>query len=195
MDAVELSLPDARRIALRAQGFGGPRSGTNGNLRAVRKVVRTLHYLQMDAVNVLIRAHYLPVFSRVGAYDIGHLDRMAYKRRELFEHRPKGALGLFDVDLHRLFRWSLTPRYEKMWEHALERVEAARPGYVDMVIAEITERGPLAYTELSDPGRIPKDQRRTKYAASSVMWWITGSERFRSRRSSCPSRNSCSPPI
>ena len=70
----------ARRIALAAQGFGRPMPVTPGT-RAVGGVVDRLGLLQIDSVNVFERSHYLPAFSRVGAYDRSSLDRLTTGRR------------------------------------------------------------------------------------------------------------------
>jgi uncharacterized protein YcaQ len=70
----------ARRIALAAQGFGRPLPAAAGT-RAISGVVDRLGLLQIDSVNVFERSHYLPAFSRVGAYDRDALDRMAWGRR------------------------------------------------------------------------------------------------------------------
>ncbi|MET0375630.1 MAG: winged helix-turn-helix domain-containing protein, partial [Rhizorhabdus sp.] len=72
-----LSLLQARRIALAAQGFGGARPKIVGQGHLKREIERlALH--QIDSVNVVSRAHYLPAFSRLGEYDRGLLDRAAW---------------------------------------------------------------------------------------------------------------------
>ncbi|MFO0541427.1 MAG: winged helix-turn-helix domain-containing protein, partial [Phenylobacterium sp.] len=63
----ELSAPEARRLALRAQGFGHAPPLAPGR-REVLQTLRRLGVLQMDSVNVLARSHYLPLFSRLGPY-------------------------------------------------------------------------------------------------------------------------------
>lgn len=70
----------ARRIALAAQGFARPLPDAPGT-RAVNGVIDRLGLLQIDSVNVFERSHYLPAFSRVGAYDRGALDRITTGRR------------------------------------------------------------------------------------------------------------------
>jgi len=78
VDSVSPAL--ARRIALAAQGFGRPLPEAPGT-RQVAAVVDRLGLLQIDSVNVFERSHYLPVFSRVGDYDKGVLDRLTMGRR------------------------------------------------------------------------------------------------------------------
>lgn len=70
----------ARRIALAAQGFGRPPTAVPG-LRQVAGMIDRLGVLQIDSVNVFERSHYLPVFSRLGAYDRTLLDRLTTGRR------------------------------------------------------------------------------------------------------------------
>jgi uncharacterized protein len=70
----ELSLAEARRVALGAQGFLDPPHAVVSVRTLMRAVSRT-QVLQIDSVNVVQRAHYVPVFSRVGPYDTSLLDR------------------------------------------------------------------------------------------------------------------------
>src|SRR5438270_11954531 len=98
----ELSASDARALALRAQGFLEPRPA-RVDLRRLRRYVDRVKVVQMDSVNVLVRAHYFPAFSRLGPYPVGLLDKMAYERRELFEYWGHEA-SLMPVALYPLFR-------------------------------------------------------------------------------------------
>src|ERR671912_6821 len=101
------SLPQARRIALAAQGFHEARPEASG-ARQHARVLQRSHLLQIDSVNVLVRAHYMPLFSRLGAYERELLDRNAYhpKKRAAFEYWGHEA-SLIRLDLHPLFRWRM----------------------------------------------------------------------------------------
>lgn len=102
-----LSLPAARRVALRAQGFGKPRPTRDVTGTDVVRTTRPVGVLQLDSVNVLVRSHYLPVFSRLGPYARDLLDQVAYSsRRRLFEYWGHAA-SLIPVELQPLFRWRM----------------------------------------------------------------------------------------
>src|SRR4051794_32761405 len=72
-----LTLSQARRIALAAQGLAKERPTGPVTTRQVGRTFARLRLLQIDSVNVLVRSHYLPFFSRLGPYDTGIVDRLA----------------------------------------------------------------------------------------------------------------------
>jgi len=76
-----LSAAEARRIAVGSQEFG--RRPAKPGLLHLRKLAASLHAFQIDSVNVVVRAHYLPAFARLGAYRVEDLDSLAYRKREL----------------------------------------------------------------------------------------------------------------
>ncbi len=145
---MEISSVEARRIALAAQGFCRARPVVP-TLDRVRKIADRVVALQLDSVNVLVRSHYLPVYSRLGPYPQQSIDRLAYRRHELFECWSHASC-LLPVELFPLMR------------HRMILMETGRTyslgapiddcGHVQAVYEEIAERGPLAAGELSDGG-------------------------------------------
>ena len=75
-----LSKAQARRIALAAQGFLDPRH-TTPTMRTFARTLGRTGVLQVDSVNVLQRAHYMPLFSRMGPYDVALLERASSGRQ------------------------------------------------------------------------------------------------------------------
>jgi uncharacterized protein YcaQ len=103
----ELSLAEARRIALAAQGFADSAPRGRVDRRVLGRVLARIALLQIDSVNVVVRSHYLPLFSRVGAYDVTMLDRESYgAKRSLFEYWAHMA-SLVPIELQPLLRWRM----------------------------------------------------------------------------------------
>lgn len=155
MKRTNLSAAEARRLALAAQGFAKPRPDGPADWRSLRRVVKNLGLLQIDSVNVLVRAHYLPLFSRLGHYARPEFDAKAYRPREtasLFEYWAHEA-SLLPVECQPLLRWRMerARRHEGIYSQ-LARFARERPEFVEAVLAEITARGPLAAAELSQGG-------------------------------------------
>ena len=99
-----LSISQARRIALAAQGFADPAPGGRVDRRHLRRVMGRLKLLQLDSVPVVVRTQYLPPFSRLGCYDRALVDRMAYADDEWFEAWAHEA-SLMPVGDEPLLRW------------------------------------------------------------------------------------------
>jgi uncharacterized protein len=146
-----LSLAEARRIALAAQGFGERRLATGNDKRALRRLVERLGVLQIDSVNVLTRAHTLPAFSRLGPYALKDLQGLAYdgRRRALFEYWGHEA-SLLPVTLQPMLRWRMARarRGEGIYK-ALAVFGHERQRLIGEVRREIADRGPLRASELS----------------------------------------------
>lgn len=144
----QLSNDQARLIGLAAQGFADPRPKGRVDRRHFRKVIDRIGLLQLDSVNVLERSHYLPMWSRLGPYSVAALNEFTAHSGEMFEYWGHAA-SLMPVELHRLFRW----RMEEMepWRR-VDGVIGGNPGYVELVLAEIEEHGPLTVSDLSDAG-------------------------------------------
>ena len=103
-----LSLAEARRLALVAQGFTFPKREGKANWTKISNTITQLNLLQIDSVNVLVRSHYLPVFSRLGHYDHATLDARSFsnKKRTMFECWSHEA-SLVPLELHPLMRWRM----------------------------------------------------------------------------------------
>lgn len=152
--ALRLSRAQARRLALSALGFGEKRS-PRPSMRHLSGVLDRLGLLQIDSVNVLARAHYVPLYSRLGPYDASLLDGAAYsgKRRKLFEYWGHEA-SLIRLDLQPLFRWRMerAGRGEGIYGGLARFAEERRP-FVEAVLREVEAGGPITARELSEGGR------------------------------------------
>jgi uncharacterized protein len=144
-----LSGEEARRLAVGSQGFG-PRPARPG-LSHLRRLALSLHALQIDSVNVVVRSHYLPAFARLGPYRIEDLDLLAYQKRELFEYWGHEAC-LLPISLYPLLRH----RMNKHAERTEQYIRSKRGRYMAAVYAQVAERGPLTAGELTNPGKQSK---------------------------------------
>jgi uncharacterized protein len=140
----DLSLAEARRIALAAQGFVDPPPRGTVDRRLLRRVLGRVGLLQIDSVNVLVRAHYMPPFSRLGPYDAQVLERAAYGRdRILFEYWGHEA-SLLPLELQPHLRWRMerARRGIGTWGR-VARIMQEQPKVLEQLRREIAERGPL----------------------------------------------------
>jgi uncharacterized protein len=150
----KFSLAQARRIALAAQGFheNRPEAATK---RHLSRVLQRSHLLQIDSVNVLVRAHYMPLFSRIGAYDRNLLEKTAYhrKKREAFEYWGHEA-SLIRLDLQRFFRWRMDRAKRGNGIYGgLARFGDEKRAFIEDVRREIAMRGPIGAGDLSIGGK------------------------------------------
>jgi hypothetical protein len=153
-----LSLAQARRIALAAQGFTDPAPRGEPTMRHLRRVFGRVGLVQMDSVNVLQRAHFLPFYSRLGPYRPELLDRAAYRRpRSLFEYWGHEA-SLLPVALHPAMRWRMARAGDFAWK-GVRRIATDRPELVKWVREEVAARGPVTAAEVeADAPRRRTDQ-------------------------------------
>jgi uncharacterized protein YcaQ len=147
---LKLSLARARRIALGAQGFGRPRPARPPSANQIATLVSRLGVLQLDSVNVFSRSHYMPVFSRLGAYDRARLDRIAGHGtgavdRRLVEYWAHEA-SLIPLELHPLFRWRMADVDREAWR-SIARIAAEQPDLVAQTLQLVAERGPIRARE------------------------------------------------
>lgn len=165
-DAVSLSLAEARRLALAAQGFTS-RTGKATPLR-VRRLVEQLGVLQIDSVNALVRSHYLPLFSRLGDYPMDWLEQQAWssgRQRHLFEYWGHEA-SLLPMTLFPLLRWRMRRAangqgiYRQMAEFGREQQPLIR-----QVLQTVREQGALGAGSLG------------KRAEKAGPWWDWSAEK------------------
>jgi hypothetical protein len=160
----------ARRVALAAQGFssGSRPAGREPGLAAVTAAVRRLGLLQLDSVNVFCRAHYMPLYSRLGPYDTKLLDRIAAHGtarmdRRLIEYWAHEA-SLIPVENHRLFHWRMDER-QRIWA-GMRRVLTEHEDLIEETLQLVREQGPV---RARDTGHVRKE------AAAGEMWnWHEG---------------------
>ena len=136
-------------MALAAQGFAQPRPDTP-TARDVRRVAARLGLLQIDSVNVLVRAHYMPLFSRLGAYGTELLDAQAYagRRRRFFEYWGHEA-SLLPCRLYPLLRWRMedAARGERIYK-GVKHFAVRRRHLIERVRREVETRGAIAASEI-----------------------------------------------
>lgn len=144
----------ARRIALAAQGFGTERPDGAANVGHVRRTIDRLGLLQIDSVNVLARAHYLPLFSRLGNYDSTHLDGLAWGRRsrrglvEFWAHEA----SLLPLASQPLLRWRMARAVAGTSKGKLQEFRREKAAYIEEVRREVEDRGPIAASDLANGG-------------------------------------------
>jgi uncharacterized protein YcaQ len=150
-----LSLAEARRLALAAQGFDRKRP-RRATIRHLRDTIRRLGLLQIDCVNVVCAAHYMVPFSRLGPYDRSAFDRLIYRSGEFAEHWAH-EISIVPIETWPLLRYRRETDRVRPW--GFEKVLEERADYAAWVLEEIKRRGPLAADDLPPPegaaGRIP----------------------------------------
>ena len=136
-----VSVSQARRIALAAQGFGKPPTAAVGT-RQLNLAIDRLGLLQIDSVNVFERSHYLPLFARLGAYDRTALDQLTFARKgRYFEYWAHEA-AIIPVESWPLFRWRMEDFRRK--DANGDSWASAHAGILDWLRSELAVKGPLA---------------------------------------------------
>ena len=163
-----LSLAQARRVAISAQGFGAANVAHLGT-RQLSTMARRLGVIQIDSVNVLARAHLLPLFSRLGAYDLAQFQRLySTKPRRLIEAWAHEA-SLIPVETWPLLAWRRNTYREYAWGRISE-AENTYPGIVDFVLKAVAEHGPLTaaqvHADLVERGHIEHKRKGAGWAGA-----------------------------
>jgi len=143
-----LSIADARRIALAAQGFDTARPKTKATQRHVDALISRLGVIQIDSVNVLVRSQELQLFARLGNHDRNAIPK-ATEAQKLFEYWGHEAAHL-PVDLHPLFRWKMNAaRTGKVTHWGLTSFYEENKAFVKRTLKHVTTNGPTTSRELS----------------------------------------------
>ena len=141
-----LSAAEARGTVLIQQRFQTPREH-HADHRDIRSLIYHLGVVQIDSVNVLVRSHYMPAFSRLGAYTHGDLDKLSHEHpRSLFEYWGHEA-SLIPMVLQPQFRWRMARAEENAWGR-MRRIAKRKPTLLRDVLAIVRERGPIAASDV-----------------------------------------------
>lgn len=176
-----LTAAQARRIAVTAQGFTEPKPGGPVTRAHLRRLTDRIQVLQLDSVSVAVRAHYAPVFSRLGPYDRQVLDRAAWSHsarspRLLVEYWAHEA-ALMSVDDWPLLRWRMREYRHGRWGTEIVKRNAR---LADDIVAAVAALGPStaaqieAHLESAPRGRKGPwwDRSDTKWVAEAL--WSAG---------------------
>ncbi|PAP94621.1 winged helix-turn-helix domain-containing protein [Mesorhizobium wenxiniae] len=145
----KISLAMARRIALAAQGFADTRPNSTPDRRHLARVLARTGLLQIDSVSAVVRAHYMPLYSRLGPYPLALLDNAAVTRkRKVFEYWAHEA-SFLPVETYPLMRWRMerAERGEEMY-NGLAKWGRERAAYIEDIYREVVQRGPIAASAL-----------------------------------------------
>ena len=142
---VSLSLSQARRMALEAQGLARVRPTTPVTARAVGRTFAQLQLVQIDSVNVLARSHYLPFFSRLGNYDTAILQTMAGRApRRMMEYWAHEASFIRPEHFPDLLAWQ-----KRYWVGAHSLDEEERIDMENRILAVLATSRPMTASELT----------------------------------------------
>jgi len=139
-----VTIDAVRRAALAAQGFADPRPSGPVTRRHLVRVLERVQLLQLDSVNVAVRAHYMPLFARLGPYDAALVDAAAWAHSA---RRPRLLVEAWahEASLLPVADWPLLMSGAKRsgwWRHYQQLVDR-NPGIVDDVLSAVKELGPV----------------------------------------------------
>ncbi|OBF59575.1 hypothetical protein A5787_21300 [Mycobacterium sp. 852002-50816_SCH5313054-b] len=169
-----LTAAQARRIAVAAQGFSEPRPAGPITRAHLKRLISRIQVLQLDSVSVAVRAHYAPVFSRLGPYDRDVLDRAAWGPRSarlLAEYWAHEA-ALMAVDDWPLLRWRMRQYTHGRWgTHRFLEAVKANPKLAERVVAAVAELGPSTAGQIEEHlAAEPRRKKGTWWTRSDTKW-------------------------
>jgi len=134
----------ARRLAITRQRLAGARA--NPDSAGMLEVTRDIGCLQLDPISAVARSHTLVMYSRVGPYDLAHLERLLWQERHLFEYWAHAASIVLteDYPIHHAMMRSYPRRAStRAWVETNAHLR-------DYILKEITEHGPLPSRSFED---------------------------------------------
>ena len=144
----ELTIVEARSLALAAQGFDRPRTKSKSSTADAVQVIKKLGVIQIDSVNVLVRSQELPLFSRLGDHDRNAINK-ATAQSKIFEYWGHEA-ALLPVEIQPLFRWKMNAaRTGKIKHWGLTSFYADNKAFVKRILKHVEANGPVTARELS----------------------------------------------
>ncbi|MEO5834182.1 MAG: crosslink repair DNA glycosylase YcaQ family protein [Nakamurella sp.] len=144
-----LTPAQARRVSIVAQGLGRdrPLEAPPAGRAQVNRAAVDQGLLQIDSVNVLARAHYMPLYSRLGRYDTTHLDDAVWpaspSRPRLLLEAWAHEASMVPLDVWSNLWWRRRDHALGRWGSAV-RLTTEHPRAIDDVLAVISERGPIS---------------------------------------------------
>jgi uncharacterized protein YcaQ len=148
--AEQISLKDARMLALAGQGLLASTAP-----KSVLETIDTLGVLQIDSVNVFERAHYMPLFSRLGAFDKAELDDLhGGKNPTLIEYWAHEA-AFMRTEHYPLFGYRMEYNQRGTRER-YEKWAAENREFLDWIKNEIRTRGPLSTSDFEHERAVRK---------------------------------------
>jgi uncharacterized protein len=163
-----ISLAEARRIALAAQGFADPRPKGEVTLQHFNRVLDRIGLIQIDSVNVLVRSQELPLFARLGPHPRSLISD-ATAAGQLFEYWVHEASHVPTSQYH-LYRWKMNR--EHRWR-SVQQLADRRPGYLEEVLQRVQDQGSVASGDFNSrvgPKSTWWDWDDAKIALEHLFW-------------------------
>jgi hypothetical protein len=136
---LNVSVDAARRLQLEKQGIGDPPG--KATKRRVEETIGRLGCVQIDTINVVERAHYFTLWTRLGQYKKADLHSLAYEDRRIFEGWGH-AMCYMPMDHWRYLIAANKERAKSKVIHTgwFSRVD---PALVDSALERVRKEGPL----------------------------------------------------
>jgi len=179
---VHISAAEARRIALAAQGFDRERPSRSPDVRHYRRAMAAIAVLQLDFVNVLVPAHFLMIYSRLGRYDRQQFERYLYDSGEHIEQWAHEASIVASSD------WPLLSHRRsafQQWKKSPLKKMPNSAAYLEDILHLVREQGDTTSNDLppvQGPERKPGDWHRSMPRRAIEHHFATGKLAVRCRQ-------------